>query len=118
MGLMQKNNQPQEIEKSWRHGFALWWAISWRIFLCWFVLMGVATYVQQAWLLLLPQMADAIIFSTLLFVPPLGVWACRSVLNKNFRGFRLALMPLPPKAEAEPDAAQQQKDEISHTHPQ
>jgi len=105
----------EELRKNWRMALAVWWAMSWRIFLGWFAVMAVATYAQQELFVQQPEIGQLLVLGTLLLVPPIGVAACWLVLNKNFRRFRLAVVPRREENTAKIDASQQQKDEINHT---
>ncbi len=84
------------LEIGWAVGLRIWWSIAWRTVVV--TLLSVlavgsmaATYLNHVG----GEWPISAIINTLmlLFSVPAGIWAVKSVLNKDFRDYRLLLLP-------------------------
>lgn len=102
-----------EISKKWSHAVAVWWAMMWRIALGFFVVMFVAMHIGEFFFPFSLAMQESLQMGTAIFIVPLGVYATRAVLNKNFGNFRVALVPS--TKDKKNAAAQKTKIDKKHT---
>lgn len=101
-------NKSQEVKVTWRRAYVIWWGLIWRMTAGLFIAMAVVYYVTENFLPFDPILRDLLKTWTLIVLFPLGIWALKRSLNRDFRDFRLALLPLEAEAER-PDAAPQQE---------
>jgi len=86
----------EEIKVTWKHATLIWWAVVWRA-----VLFGALAGLGAGLVLgvLLGGIEDteqvALFAETagLLVSIPVGIWVMKTVLTKQFRRFRIALVP-------------------------
>jgi hypothetical protein len=108
--------QHVELEKRWGRVLRIWWAVIWRLVLMQLFFMALVIYSIEMPLAAYPLLREYINALSLLAVFPLGIWALRAVMNKNFGNFRLSLVSLEPATideaeskQADDAAAQQEK---------
>lgn len=86
--------QEREIDKTWSRAVTVWWSMMWRIAL--WLLVVMAAVMQVAEMLFpfnLPLQETVHMWAVCIVIPILGIYATHAVLNKNFGGFRVALVP-------------------------
>jgi hypothetical protein len=86
----------QEIEVTWKHAIIIWWAVVWRTVL-FVALAGMGVGLVLGFLLAGMQDEEqvALVAETagLLVGIPIGIWVMKTVLTRQFRDFRIALVP-------------------------
>lgn len=102
-------NRPQELKATWRRAYAIWWGLIWRMTIGLFVVMAIVVYATETFLPFDRILRELLQTWTLIALLPLGIWALKRSLNRNFKDFRLALLPLEPDAQMQPNAASQQE---------
>ncbi|MGB1539470.1 MAG: hypothetical protein ACPG80_00775 [Rickettsiales bacterium] len=95
-------NQPPEIAVTWWGAVQVWWAMTWRVLLVMVVIGGLVGLLSHS-LALPSMMREELEQLASMMIIPVGIWAMRTVLNKNYRGFRLALMPKEEPKDTEAD---------------
>ena len=102
-------NRPQEVQATWRRAYAIWWGLMWRMGAGLFVAMAVVVYATETFMPFDRLMRELLQTWTLIALLPLGIWALKRSLNRDFKDFRLVLLPLEPEAEIMQDVAPQQE---------
>lgn len=102
-------SRPQEVKATWGRAYAIWWGLMWRMAVGLFIAMAIVVYVTETFLPFDRVLRELLQTWTLVVLLPLGVWALKRSMNRNFKDFRLALLPLEPDAEMQPNAAPQQE---------
>ncbi|MDH3830267.1 MAG: hypothetical protein OEV12_02370 [Gammaproteobacteria bacterium] len=87
----------EEIQVTWGYAIKIWWSLTWRVALfgglagfalgLLFGLFGAAT-----------GTADEVVYSWvqiggMLVTIPVGIWVVKSILNKDFKKYRIILVP-------------------------
>lgn len=99
-----------ELPAQGRYLRRVWWAVIWRIVLWQVLLLTVVIYATEHWLLNYPYLRHTFQTFSLLGVFPFGYLALKAVVNKPFKGFRLALLSTEVAPPVEGDVATQQEN--------
>ena len=102
----------EEIKAGWGHALRIWWALVWRVlvfggiagFLIGLLagIVGAVTGIED------DAITGYIEISSMLVSIPVGIWAVKVILGKEFSKFRVVLVPsLESRIEASLNAAQQ-----------
>ncbi|MCH2547923.1 MAG: hypothetical protein MK052_09995 [Alphaproteobacteria bacterium] len=86
--------QHPELVKSWSRVWRIWRAIMWRVTLMWFIIAAIAVHATRTYMPEYPFLGEVIVTSTILLFFPLSFWMLRVMINRNFKDFRLSLIPL------------------------
>ena len=86
-----------EIQVTWGHAIKIWWSLTWRILLfggiagfalgLLFAIFGTATGADDN---LIQTWAE---IGGMLVSIPIGIWVVKTILNKDFRKYRIILVP-------------------------
>lgn len=99
-----------ELPKEGRYLRRIWWALIWRMVL-WMVLFVAAVIViTENWLLNYPYIRHALQTFSVLSVFPFGYLALKRVINRPFKGCRLALISTEVAPPVQQDVAAQQQE--------
>ena len=87
----------EEIAVTWRHAIKIWWSLTWRIVL-FGGLAGFALGLLFGLFGAVTGTADEVIhswgqISGMLVSIPVAIWAVKSILNKDFKKYRIILVP-------------------------
>lgn len=102
-------NKPQEVKATWPRAYAIWWGLMWRMAAGLFIAMAIVVYATETFIPFDRALRELLQTWTLIVLLPLGIWALKRSLNRDFKDFRLALLPLEPDAGITEDAAPQQE---------
>jgi hypothetical protein len=86
----------EEIEITWAHTLKIWWAFVWRLTVFGALAGGVAGFILGIILAASGMMKHIEVYGQLLGMLvsiPIGIWAMNIILTKQFRDFRVALVP-------------------------
>lgn len=86
----------QIMDVTWGRAARVWWSIFWRTFLITILLSVVFGFLTGLLLTLAGLEDKTLLWSQLVGIACAilgGVWAVRKVLQKEYRGYRLALIP-------------------------
>ena len=87
----------EELQVTWIHAIKIWWSLTWRVLLVG-GLAGLALGLLFGVLGAATGAADDVVKSWgqvggMLVSIPIGIWVVKSILNKDFRKYRIILVP-------------------------